>query len=175
MHDRSPSEPTAPERVGGAPLPQHRLVAVELDDQSIGRGHPDQDHERRIAIFDLVEDNRFAVPGHSGGPYRLVIALRNARLALDVRTHADEPVVTHMLSLSPFRSILRDYHMICESYYAAIRTATPDQIEALDMGRRGLHDEAAALLGTRLKGKIASDLPTLRRLFTLLTALHWKG
>jgi uncharacterized protein (UPF0262 family) len=152
-----------------------KLVAVVLDDRSIGRGTPDQDHERRVAIFDLIEDNRFGVPGHAGGPYQLVIAVRNAKLALDIRDASGVPVVTHLLSLSPLRSILRDYAMICESYYAAIRTATAEQIEAIDMGRRGMHDEAAALMETRLKGKIASDMPTMRRLFTLVAALHWKG
>jgi uncharacterized protein (UPF0262 family) len=152
-----------------------RLVAVELDENSIGRGTPDQEHERRIAVFDLVEDNCFGIPGRADGPYRLMIALQNAKLALDIRTQAGEVVMTHLLSLSPFRSILRDYQMMCESYYAAIRTATPEQIEVLDMGRRGLHDEAADLLHTRLKGKVVSDLATMRRLFTLVSALHWKA
>ena len=154
--------------------PCQKLVAVALDEQSIGRGTPDQEQERRIAIFDLIEDNRFGLPGHAGGPYRLVIALQSARLTLDIRDAAGTSVVTHMLSLSPLRSIMRDYQMICESYYAAIRTATAEQIEAIDMGRRGLHDEAAGLLAARLKGKVNSDLPTMRRLFTLVSALHRK-
>lgn len=154
---------------------QHRLVGIVLDDASIGRGTPDQEHERRIAIFDLIEDNEFSVPGHDGGPYRLLIALLDARLAFDIRTAAGDPVITHVLSLTPFRSILRDYRMICESYYAAIRAASPAQIEAIDMGRRGLHDEAAELLAARLAGKVKADLQTMRRLFTLVTALHWKG
>ena len=154
--------------------PNQHLVAIHLDESSLGRGTADQEHERRVAVFDLIEDNVFGVPGHAG-PYRLVIALRNARLALDVRTVDDRPLITHLLSLTPFRSILRDYLHLCETYYAAIRTATPSQIEAIDMGRRGLHNEAAELLAARLKGKIDADFSTMRRLFTLLTALHWKG
>lgn len=152
-----------------------RLVRVVLDEASIGRGNPDQEHERLIAIYDLVEVNSFALPGHDGGPYALHIALQEKKLCLDVRTHVDEPVVRHILSLTPFRRILKDYFLVCESYYAAIRTATPAQIEAIDMGRRGLHNEGATLLAERLDGKIECDFDTARRLFTLITALHWKG
>ena len=152
-----------------------RLVAVELDEETLGRGTPDQEHERRVAIFDLVEDNTFALPNHAGGPYRLGIALQGSRLALEVRTDDNQPVVIHLLSLTPFRSILKDYFFMCERYYLAIRTATPSQIEAIDMGRRGLHNEAAELLTARLEGKITADFETMRRLFTLVTALHWKG
>lgn len=152
-----------------------RLSAVVLDAASIGRGSPDQEHERRVAIFDLVDDSVFGVPGHAGGPYRLHVAMRDARLVFDVHGSDDTLVVTHILSLSPLRSILRDYRLICDSYYAAIRTATPSQIEAIDMGRKGLHDEAAELLSTRLAGKVEADAATLRRLFTLIAALHWKG
>ena len=108
------------------------------------------------------------------GPYALTIALYDAKLAFDIRTEADGPVTTHILSLTPFRRIVKDYFMVCESYYAAIRTATPTQIEAIDMGRRGLHDEGATLLAERLKDKIVCDTATYRRLFTLITALHWK-
>ncbi len=153
----------------------NRLVGIELDEASIGRGTPDQEHERRVAVFDLIEDNLFDVPLHGRGPYRLKIALRDAKLALDVRTEDGKPVVTHLLSLTPFRSILRDYFLLCENYYSAIRSASPAQIEAIDAGRRGLHNEAAELLATRLKGKITADFETMRRLFTLVTALHWKG
>jgi uncharacterized protein (UPF0262 family) len=152
-----------------------RLVAVTLDEASIGRGTPDQEHEREIAIYDLIEDNIFDLTGHDGGPYALLLALHEAKLAFDIRTDEGEKVVTHILSLTPFRKILKDYFMICESYYAAIRTATPAQIEAIDMGRRGLHNEGAQLLVERLKGKIECDINTSRRLFTLVTALHWKG
>ena len=152
-----------------------KLISVKLDESSIGRGTPDQEHEREIAIYDLIEDNRFELPGHDGGPYTLVLALQDAKLAFDIRTEAGDQVMTHILSLTPFRKILKEYFMICESYYAAIRTATPAQIEAIDMGRRGLHNEGAQLLAERLKGKIACDTDTSRRLFTLVTALHWKG
>ncbi len=154
---------------------RQRLISVTLDEASIGHGTPDQEHERRIAIYDLVEINSFGVPDHAGGPYCLHVAMRDKKLLLDVRDESGVPVIAHLLSLTPFRRILRDYFMVCESYFAAIRTATPSQIEAIDMGRRGLHDEGAHLLSERLTGKIACDFDTARRLFTLLTALHWRG
>ncbi|MGO8738017.1 UPF0262 family protein, partial [Rhodoblastus sp.] len=119
----------------------NRLVSVTLDETSIGRGNSDQEHERAIAIYDLVEENSFGLPNHAGGPYQLHIALHESKLALNIRDEAGEPIVVHILSLTPFRRILKDYFMICESYYAAIRTASPAQIEAIDMGRRGLHNE----------------------------------
>ena len=152
-----------------------RLIAVSLDEGSIGRGNPDQEHERRIAIYDLVEENRFALPDRAAGAYRLAIGLQEGKLVLAVSDAAGAPLMTHLLSLQPFRSLLKDYMMLCDSYYRAIRTASPSQIEAIDMGRRGLHDEGAALLGERLRGKVEADADTLRRLFTLLTALHYKG
>jgi uncharacterized protein (UPF0262 family) len=154
---------------------RNRLIAVTLDEASIGRGTPDQEHERAIAIYDLIEDNTFGLPGREGGPYRLRIGLLDAKLALNVLDEAGEPIIAHILSLKPFRSILKDYFLICASYFAAIRTASPAQIEAIDMGRRGLHNEGAQLLGDRLRGKIDCDFDTARRLFTLITALHWKG
>lgn len=154
----------------------NRLVRITLDENSIERGTPDQEHERQIAIYDLIDDNSFALADHAaGGPYALTIGLFESKLAFDIRTEADETVATHILSLTPFRRILKDYFLICESYYAAIRTATPAQIEAIDMGRRGLHNEGAALLAERLQDKIVCDEATYRRLFTLITALHWKG
>jgi uncharacterized protein (UPF0262 family) len=152
-----------------------RLVAVTLDDASIGRGAPEQEHERAVAIYDLIESNSFAPAGHEGGPYTLHILLNSNKLALDIRTEAGDPVITHILSLMPLRRVVKDYFLVCESYYAAIRTASASQIEAIDMGRRGLHDEAAYILIERLEGKIAIDFDTARRLFTLITALHWKG
>ena len=157
---------------------RRRLIAVTLDEGSIGRGNPDQEHERRIAIYDLVDENSFGLPGASGrdtGPYRLAIGLREGRLVLAVSDEAGAPLMSHLLSLQPFRSVLRDYMALCDTYYQAIRTASPSRIEAIDMGRRGLHDEGAALLGARLAGKIEADGGTLRRLFTLLTALHYRG
>jgi uncharacterized protein (UPF0262 family) len=154
---------------------RNRLISVTLDENSIGRGSPDQEHERAIAVYDLIEDNSFALAGHNGGPYALTISLVDAKLVFQIRDESGANVVTHILSLTPFRRILKDYFLICESYYAAIRTATPSRIEAIDMGRRGLHNEGALLLAERLKGKIDTDPDTARRLFTLITALHWKG
>lgn len=152
-----------------------RLVAVELDAGSIVRSTPDVEHERRIAIYDLIEDNRFVLPGHAVGGYRLHLAVRDNRLVFDIRDAEDHPLVQHLLSLTPLRKIVRDYFTICDSYYAAIRTATPSQIETIDMGRRGIHDEGSQLLMDRLAGKILVDFETARRLFTLVCALHWKG
>jgi uncharacterized protein (UPF0262 family) len=154
---------------------RHRLVAVTLDENSIGRGNPDQEHERAIAIYDIVEANTFGVPNHDGGPYALHLGLVEKKLCFDIRTTAGAPVVAHHLSLTPFRRVIRDYEMICDSYYKAIRSASPAQIEAIDMGRRGLHNEAAELLMQRLDGKVILDQDTARRLFTLIFALHWKG
>ena len=152
-----------------------RLIAVTLDEGSIGRGNPDQEHERRIAIYDLVEENSFGLHGHDGGPYRLSIGLQEGRLVFAVADEGGADLMSHVLSLKPLRSVLKDYLMLCDNYYRAIRSASPRQIEAVDMGRRGLHDEGAELLGERLRGKIEADHDTLRRLFTLVTALHYKG
>jgi len=152
-----------------------RLVDVELD-QSIGRSTPDIEHERAVAIFDLIEENSFCPAGDSGeGPYRLKLSMAEHRLVLAVSRENGEAVVTHILSLTPFRRIVRDYYMICESYYEAIRTATPSRIEAIDMGRRGLHDEGSRTLMERLSGKVDIDFGTARRLFTLVCVLHWRG
>lgn len=151
----------------------HRLQSVEIDDQSLAAASRDQEQERQIAIFDLLEENYFAPEGASGGPYDLHMGLLENRLVLDVRGPDYER--RHILSLSPFRTLIKDYFLICESYYQAIRNSTPQQIEALDMGRRGLHNEASNLLRTRLEGKIDTDLDTARRLFTLICALHWRG
>lgn len=154
---------------------RRRLIGVELDAASITRTTPDVEHERAAAIYDLIEENRFAPVGHDGGPYRLMISLVDRKLVLDVRDADGAPIVAHILSLSPLRKIVRDYFMICDSYYSAIRTATPTQIEAIDMGRRGVHDEGSQILAERLAGKIEIDHDTARRLFTLVCALHWKG
>ena len=151
----------------------HRLQTVELDEESLAAVSRDQEQERQIAIFDLLEENYFFPEGASGGPYDLHMGLVENRLVLDVRGPDYER--RHILSLSPFRSLIKDYFMICESYYQAIRNSTPQQIEALDMGRRGLHNEASELLRTRLTGKVETDKDTARRLFTLICALHWRG
>ncbi|WP_099864952.1 UPF0262 family protein [Pararhizobium haloflavum] len=151
-----------------------RLSDVELDD-TIGRSTPDVEHERAVAIFDLVEDNRFEPVGHEGGPYRLKLSLVDSRLVFAIATEGGSGVATHILSLTPFRRIVKDYFMICESYYEAIRTASPTQIEAIDMGRRGVHNEGSQTLMDRLDGKIRVDFQTARRLFTLICVLHWRG
>jgi uncharacterized protein (UPF0262 family) len=152
---------------------KHRLQSVVLDEESLAAASRDQEQERQIAIFDLLEENVFAPDGADGGPYDLRIALVEGRLALDIGAPGYER--RHLLSLSPFRGVLKDYRMVCESYYDAIRNATPQKIEALDMGRRGLHNEGSALLRRRLVGKVEIDLDTARRLFTLICALQWRG
>jgi uncharacterized protein (UPF0262 family) len=152
---------------------KHRLQSVVLDDESLAAASRDQEQERQIAIFDLLEQNVFAPDGAEGGPYDLHIALIDNRLALDITGTSYQR--RHLLSLSPLRGVVRDYRMVCESYYDAIRNATPQKIEALDMGRRGLHNEGSALLRRRLAGKVEIDLDTARRLFTLICALQWRG
>jgi uncharacterized protein (UPF0262 family) len=152
----------------------NRLAKVSLDEASIARGNPDQEHERAIALFDILEDNSFTIPGREG-PYALTLGLVENKLSFAISTVDGEPVMTHLLSLTPFRRVIRDYEMICETYYNAIRTASPSQIEAIDMGRRGLHNEASETLKQRLEGKVDLDHDTARRLFTLIFALHWKG
>ncbi len=152
-----------------------RLVAVTLDENSIGRSGPDIEHERAVAIFDLLESNSFAPVGAARGPFKLHLSITGNRLALDIRRANDEPVMAHLLSLMPLRRIVKDYYLVCDSYYAAIRTATPERIEAIDMGRRALHYEGSQLLVERLNQKVAIDFETARRLFTLICVLHWKG
>jgi uncharacterized protein (UPF0262 family) len=154
-------------------LSSQRLSSIELDEESLAAASRDQEQERQIAIFDLLEENHFAPDGAQGGPYDLRIALIDGRLALDISGPAYQR--RHILSLSPLRGVVRDYRMICESYYQAIRNATPQRIEALDMGRRGLHNEGSAILKARLAGKVDTDEGTARRLFTLICALHWRG
>lgn len=155
--------------------PPSRLLEVKLDDSSIARASADVEHERATAIWDLLEENRFAPVGHEGGPWRLTLGIVDNRLAFDIRDETGKPIAVHLLSLSPFRRIVKDYFFVCESYFAAIRTATPSQIEAIDMGRRGLHNDGSQVLLERLEGKVETDFDTARRLFTLICALHWKG
>ncbi len=154
---------------------KQRLVSVTLDEASIGRSNEDIEHEREIAIYDLLEMNSFAPVGHDEGPYALHLSVNGNRLVFDIRLQDGSPVVAHLFSLSPLRRIVKDYYMICDSYYAAIRTATPDKIEAIDMGRRGIHNDGSEILMERLKDKVLIDLDTARRLFTLICVLHWKG
>ena len=154
---------------------KNRLVAVTLDEDSIGRSSSDIEHERATAIYDLIEENSFAPVDHDEGPYVLHIGIKENRLVLDIRRQNNKPVIAHLLSLTPFKGIVKDYFMICDSYYAAIRTATTDKIEAIDMGRRGLHDEGSRILQDAIKRKVKVDFDTARRLFTLICVLHWKG
>jgi uncharacterized protein (UPF0262 family) len=153
----------------------NRLVAVTLDENSIGRSNPDVEHERAVAIYDLLEENAFTPQGDADGPFALHLSVTGTRLVFDVRRADGSPIMAHLLSLAPLRRIVKDYFTVCDSYYAAIRTATPDRIEALDMGRRALHDEGSTILMERLKRKVEVDFDTARRLFTLICVLHWKG
>jgi uncharacterized protein (UPF0262 family) len=152
-----------------------RLIAIDLDETSLAAASADAEHERRVAIFDLLESNVFAVEGVSRGPYRLTLSIADQRLVFAVADEAGADVHTFILSLAPFRKVIRDYFLVCDSYYSAIRTATPAQIEAIDMGRRGLHNEGSELLAERLAGKVSIDFDTSRRLFTLICALHVRG
>ncbi len=152
-----------------------RIAELVLDERTVMRRSPDVEHERKVAIFDLLEENSFAPSGSEGGPYLLHLAIEENRLVFDIRLEGGEAHGKIMLSLSPFRKIIKDYFLICESYYDAIRTAAPAQIEAIDMGRRGLHNEGSELLRERLAGKVEIDFDTSRRLFTLICVLHIKG
>jgi uncharacterized protein (UPF0262 family) len=162
-----------------APTPdkgsRSRLVAITLDEKSTATSNPNIEHEREVAIFDILEGNCFALEGRDQGPYTLNLGIVEDRLVFGIGDEAGTNIVTHMLSLTPLKRIMRDYFLICESYYEAIRTAPPSRIQAIDMGRRGLHDEGSHILQERLAGKITFDLDTARRLFTLICALHWKG
>jgi uncharacterized protein (UPF0262 family) len=149
-----------------------KLVDIRLDEASLPAASADADHDRRVAVFDLLEQNVFAVDGHEGGPYALDISIVEQRLVFKVADAAGFEVRTLILSLSTFRKTIRDYFAICDSYYDAIRTAAPDRIEAIDMARRGLHNEGSELLVERLAGKVRIDHDTARRLFTLICTLH---
>jgi uncharacterized protein (UPF0262 family) len=149
-----------------------RIVSLNLDERSVLRRNPDVEHERAVAIFDLLEENSFAPVGHTGGPYSLTLAIEDNRLAFDIRDETDAPLDRVLLPLTGFRSVVRDYFMICESYYDAIKHASPSRLEAIDMGRRGVHNEGAELLRQRLVEKVIVDMGTARRLFTLVCVLH---
>ncbi|WMS44232.1 UPF0262 family protein [Acuticoccus sp. MNP-M23] len=155
--------------------PARRLVAVLFDEASIERGTPEVEHERAIAIYDLLEENVFDPAGAPDGPYKLTLSIVENRLVFHVADEGDGQLITHILSLSPLRKVVKDYFLICESYFSAIRQSAPAQIEAIDMGRRGVHDEGSRILAERLEGKIGVDHDTARRLFTLICALHFKG
>ena len=154
---------------------RRRIVDIVLDEQSVARRSPEVEHERAVALFDLLEANDFSLVGGAVGPYRLKIGIFEQRLIFDVRDKEDQKLRDIVLSLTPFRKVVKDYFLVCESYYDAIKKLGPSQIEALDMGRRGLHNEGSDLLRERLAGKIEVDHDTARRLFTLICALHIKS
>ena len=161
--------------------PEHAcLVDLVLDESTIGRANADVEHERAVAIFDLLEENYFWPVGHHAEDdkpheYKLVLGIVERRLVFTISDGEDNPVTTHILSLTPFRKTVKEYYQICESYYEAIRSSTPSQIEAIDMARRGLHNDGSETLRERLSGKIELDHNTARRLFTLVCVLHWRG
>ncbi len=157
-----------------------RIVDLQLDTSSIVRWSPEVEHERRVAVFDLLEDNLFELKNGPPGPYRVVLSLRDANLVFDVSAEdsgeqQQQQRTSFHLSMRPFRRIIKDYFVVCESYFEAIKTASPSRIEAIDMGRRGLHDEGAEKLLEALSDKVRTDLDTARRLFTLLCVLHVRG
>ena len=151
----------------------HKLSSIEVDAATLPAPTAEIEHQRRVAIFDLVEQNSFAPEGAEGGPYALRLSSQDNRLAFDIT--GPDFARTHVLSLSPMKTVIRDYALICESYYEALRGSSPSQIESVDMGRRGLHNEGAELLRGRLEGKVEIDKETARRLFTLVCALYRRG
>ena len=154
---------------------RQRIADITLDESSVVRRGADVEHERAVAIFDLLEDNRFAPVGDYRGPYNLNLGIAENRLRFEIRDDGDAVLGTVVLALSPFRRIVKDYFTVCESYFEAIKSASPSKIEAIDMGRRGLHNEGSQLLRERLDGKIEIDFDTARRLFTLICVLHIRG
>jgi uncharacterized protein (UPF0262 family) len=152
-----------------------RIVKIDLDERSVVRRNADIEHERAVAIFDLLEENRFAPTAAHEGPFHLQIGLEEGRLVVEIRDTGDRQLDRFTVALQPFRGIMRDYFLICESYYSAIRTASPSKIEAIDVGRRSLHNEGSELLRDQLASKVDIDLDTARRLFTLLCVLHIRG
>lgn len=157
-----------------------KLIHVEIDDSAVPPASPELEQERKVAIFDLIEDNSFAVPGRDGqpapeGPFRLDLGIREGRLVFDLTSEAAEKVAEFHLSLGPFRQVVKDYFQICQSYFEAVKRLPPAQIEAIDMARRGIHNEGARTLQERLEGKAELDIDTSRRLFTLICALIPQG
>lgn len=155
-----------------------RICHVEIDERGLARPTPAIEQERKVAIFDLLDDNSFSLPAREeraapSGPYRLHLAIRDGRLVFDVATEGAEKVGEFHLSLGPFRQVVKDYFQICESYFEAVKRLPPSQIEAIDMARRGIHNEGARVLQERLDGKARVDIATARRLFTLICVLHW--
>ena len=156
----------------------NRICHIDIDEKGLARATPEIVQERNVAIFDLLEDNSFALPPREGkpilpGPYRLGVAIREGRLVFSISTQGEAPVGEFHLSLGPFRQVVKDYFQICESYFEAVKRLPPSQIEAIDMARRGIHNEGARVLQERLDGKAVVDSDTARRLFTLICVLHW--
>ncbi len=152
-----------------------RLVEISLDQTSIAPGGSNIDQEREVAIYDILDANTFRVIGYDEGPYTLTLSIADDRLVMTIGSQQSDGTLAHMLSLTSLRRIIKDYFIVCDSYYEAIRSAPPSRIQAIDMGRRALHDEGGRVLSERLKTKIEMDHDTARRLFTLICALHWKG
>jgi len=152
-----------------------RIAKMFLDERTVVRRSPQVEHERQVAIFDLLEDNCFALLDNPCGPYHLHLGVSDNRLVFDVRTGDGVKALTFALPVKTFRRVVRDYFLVCESYFEAIKTKAPSQIEAIDMGRRGLHDEGAELLKERLASYVTVDKQTSRRLFTLVCILHIRG
>jgi uncharacterized protein (UPF0262 family) len=159
----------------GEPEKTSRLIDIQLVEKTAVRRRPEAEHERKVAIFDLIEANHFLPAVVHPGPYKLYLSAEETRLIFDIRASDDAELTRVPLALQPFRGIVKDYFKVCESYYSAIKTATPSRIEAIDMGRRGLHDEGSRLLQSELAGRIDIDHDTARRLFTLLCVLHIRG
>jgi|TARA_B100000749_G_C18362821_1_gene438258 uncharacterized protein (UPF0262 family) len=151
---------------------KQRIVNIFLDEKSLVRRAAHVEHERKVAVYDLLEDNHFAPVGDDRGPYTLHLGIEDNRLVFDIRTEGGDKLDRFTLPLNSFRKIVKDYFIVCESYFEAIKTAPPSRIEALDMGRRGLHNEGSDILRDRLEGKVDIDKRTARRLFTLICVLH---
>lgn len=152
-----------------------RLVEITLDPKSLANANANIEHEREVAIFDIIDGNSFAVEGLNEGPYKLHLGIADQRLVLLIGSETEAGIAQHSIALTPLKRIMKDYFMVCESYYAAVRTAPPARIQAIDVSRRSLHDEGSTVLKDKLGDKIVVDADTARRLFTLVCALHWKG
>jgi len=155
-----------------------KLLSVEIDEAGLAPPTPEIEQERKVAIFDLLEDNSFALPAREDrtvptGPFNLLLAIRERRLVFDLTSENGDKAAEFHLSLGPFRQVVKDYFQICESYFDAVKKMPPSQIEAIDMARRGIHNEGARVLQERLEGKAEVDIDTARRLFTLICVLHW--
>ncbi len=169
------SEPEQSAADAGKLTPRDKLTAITLDQKSIQQGSHHIEHEREVAIFDILDGNVFALEGRDEGPYTLALSIVDDKLMMHVGNESNPGLFVHGLSLMPLKRIIRDYFVVCDSYYEAIRSAPPARIQAIDMGRRGLHDDGSRVLMERLAGKITVDFDTARRLFTLIAALHWRG